>query len=69
MTDCKLKQDIKQALTEGQHLWLHQEDLDLTVERVYVLMDREKVKAALENKSFEEQRHHDGHQTNHSRET
>lgn len=69
MTGCKLKQEIKQALTEGEQVWSQEAELDLTVERVYVLMDRERVKAALEHKTFEEQRHHAGHETDHHRKT
>lgn len=53
----KVKQEIKAILREDQ-LWMHEDKLDLTVERLAVLMDREAIKKQLADHSFDELRTH-----------
>lgn len=52
MTDCKLKQEIKDILKTGHQMWLHESDLDLKVEELHTLFDRELIKKKLEHNSL-----------------
>lgn len=43
MSDCKLKQDIKKILTDGT-FWMHETDLNKTIDSLHDLMDLERLK-------------------------
>ncbi len=54
-----LRHEIKVVLREAT-FWCQENKLDLAVERIEVILDREKVKAQLCTQTFEEQRSHNG---------
>jgi len=47
----KLEQEVKHILSEST-FWTQQEDLNLATEKILVIIDREKVKAELEDRTF-----------------